>query len=140
MPDTRTGGARGFTLIEVVMVAVIIAIVIGVALSRYLDLRSDSGRSAARQIGAAIAESAHMLHMRYAIRRTNYIMGTTRGPVTGVLFNANIGGASAAANTPAITVSGRSARIIITVGRYTYTMTYTAGSGTMSPRVRFNNF
>ncbi|MBI4949872.1 MAG: prepilin-type N-terminal cleavage/methylation domain-containing protein [Deltaproteobacteria bacterium] len=131
---------RGFTLVELIMVVIILAVLGIVFVPRIINLSSGAEVSAARAIGSAIAGSANALHMQYIVRGNNYILGTTRGPSTGVLYNANIRGATVAAAPANITVSGASARITMTIGRNRYTMTYTAGSPTNSPRVRFNNF
>lgn len=132
-------GNKGFTLIELVMVIVILAILAAVAIPRFIDLQSDARVSTAKGIGGAISGASNILHSQFILRTTNYILGTTGGPDTGILFNANIAGASVVANPNTITVDGSSAQITITVGGVgTYTMTYTAGSPTMGPRIQYN--
>ncbi len=130
--------SRGFTLIELVMVIVILAILAAVAIPRFIDLQEEARVSSARGIGGAIAGAANILHAQYLLRGTVYILGTTGGPDTGVIYNANIAGATIAANTTAITVNGGTAVITISVDANTnYTMLYTAGSPTQGPRVQY---
>jgi MSHA pilin protein MshA len=129
---------KGFTLIELVMVIVILAILAAVAVPRFIDLQSDARVSSAKGIGGSIAGASNILHSQFILRTTNYMMGTTAGPDTGVLFNANIAGATVVAAPNTLTVDGGSALVTITVGGTPYTMTFTAGSSTLGPRVQYN--
>ena len=129
---------RGFTLIQLVMVIVILAILAAVAVPRFIDLQSDARVSSAKGVGGAISGAANILHAQYILRGTIYTMGSTASPVTGILYNANIAGAEAVSSDPALTLVGGSALVTITVGNTPYTLTYTAGSSTLGPRVQYN--
>ncbi|MFQ5465856.1 MAG: prepilin-type N-terminal cleavage/methylation domain-containing protein [Thermodesulfobacteriota bacterium] len=133
-----TRNQKGFTLIELVMVIVILAILAAVAVPRFIDLQSEARISSAKGIGGALAGAANILHAQFILKATNYVLGTTDGPDTGVLFNANIAGATVIGVPNDVTVVGGSALITITVNNTPYTMTYTAGSPTLGPRVRYN--
>lgn len=133
-----TRNQRGFTLIELVMVIVILAILAAVAVPRFIDLQTEARISSAKGIGGAVSGAANILHAQFILRSTNYMLGTTDGPDTGILFNANVAGASVVASPNTITVDGSSALITITVNNNPFTMTYTAGSSTLGPRVRYN--
>lgn len=131
-------GQKGFTLIELVMVIVILAILAAVAVPRFIDLQSEAEVSTAKGVGGAIAGAANILHSQFILRNTDYVVGTADGPDTGVLFNANVAGATVAASNTLLTVDGGSALITITINDTPYTLTYTAGSSTLGPRVRYN--
>lgn len=133
-------GEKGFTLIELVMVIVILGILAAVAVPRFINLQEDARRSTAKGIGGAIAGAANILHAQYILRNETYQLGTTEGvaSTTAVLYNANISGATALAAPGGLTVGGGSALITLTVDNTPYTMTFTIGSTTEGPRVQYN--
>jgi len=129
---------KGFTLIELVMVIVILAILAAVAIPRFIDLQSEARTSTARGIGGAIAGAANILHSQYVLRVTPYYIGTTAStPDTAVIGNANISGATIAIAAPDLTVGSNSSSLItITVGNQPHTMTMTIT--TNGPRFQYN--
>jgi len=133
-------GQRGFTLIELVMVIVILGILAAVAVPRFINLQDEARQSAARGIGGAIAGAANILHAQYILRNVTYQLGTTEGvaSTTAVLYNANISGATVLAAPGGLTVGGGSALVTLTVNDTPYTMTFTIGSTTEGPRVLYN--
>ncbi|MBI5345424.1 MAG: type II secretion system protein [Deltaproteobacteria bacterium] len=129
---------KGFTLIELVMVIVILAILAAVAVPRFIDLKSDAQISTAKGIGGAIAGAANIMHAQWLLKSTVYQLGDTSAPTdTGILYNANISGATVTANVTTPTVDGTTATIYINVSGNTYTLTYTAGSTTRGPRIDY---
>ncbi|MBI5643933.1 MAG: prepilin-type N-terminal cleavage/methylation domain-containing protein [Deltaproteobacteria bacterium] len=132
-------GNKGFTLIELVMVIVILAILAAVAVPRFIDLQSDARVSTAKGIGGAISGAANILHSQFIVKGTAYQLGTTDGSAsdTGVLYNANVAGAvvTAADN---VTMAGNSVLITIAIGGNPYTMTFTGGNTTYGPKVKYN--
>ncbi len=130
---------KGFTLIELVMVIVVLAILAAVAIPRFIDLQSDARVATAKGIGGAIAGASNILHSQFLLKGTAYQLGTTDGfsNDTAVLSNANIAGATAAA-ADNVTMTTVGVLVTITVGNTPYTMTYTGGNTTFGPKVKYN--
>ncbi len=133
-------GNKGFTLIELVMVIVILAILAAVAIPRFVDLQSDARLSTAKGIGGAISGAANILHSQFLVRGTAYQLGTTAGheSTTAVLYDANIAGATVTA-ADNVTLAGNAVLLTIDIGGNPYTMTFTGGNTTLGgPRVKYN--
>lgn len=133
-------GEKGFTLIELVMVIVILGILAAVAVPRFVNLQDEAMQSTAKGIGGAIAGAANILHAQYILKNTIYQLGTTEGvnSTTAVLYNANISGATVLAAPGGLTLGGGSSLVTITVNDTPFTMTFTIGSTTEGPRVQYN--
>ncbi len=63
---------KGFTLIELIMVIVILGILAAVAIPKFLDLRSNATVSVASGVTGAIKGAIIMLHAQYILNTTTY--------------------------------------------------------------------
>jgi MSHA pilin protein MshA len=121
-------GSRGFTLIELIIIIIILGIVSAVAIPRFSDMRTEAQRSTAHGILGAIASTENILFTRYVLTNTTYNNAA-------VVASANISG-GASATVPASSGTGT----ITLPNGATYTYIYTKGSATSAGSFVPGNF
>ncbi|MGR3175241.1 MAG: prepilin-type N-terminal cleavage/methylation domain-containing protein [Candidatus Scalindua sp.] len=110
----RKKNEEGFTLIELIIVIVILGIIAGVAIPKFIGLSSSARLSAARGVGAAISGTISAKHADYLINATTY-------DADAVL--------AATAFTGGVTVTNASNTLEFVSGPTTFDWTYTDQSG-----------
>lgn len=112
---------KGFTLIELIIIIIILGIISAVAVPKYLNMRTQAEQAAARGVMGALASADSILFASYIASGS-----TVNYNLTNVVSNANITGGA--------TVTAAAAVGTIGVGSGAYSFVYTAASAT-SPGV-----
>ncbi len=118
---------KGFTLIELIIIIIILGIISAVAVPKYLDMRTQAQQAAAKGVMGALASADAILFASYIANGS-----TVNYNLTNVVGNANITGGA--------TVTAGAAVGTIAVGSGTYTFTYTAASATSPGQFLSNGF
>ncbi len=109
---------KGFTLVELIIVIVILGVISGVALPKFVGLSDSARTSAARGVGRALDGTIAVQHSQFLITTTAYNAGT-------VVNSTHLGGGITAPS-----VSGST--ITLNSGPRTYSWTFTSGSSSAS--------
>ncbi len=117
----RIKNNKGFTLIELVMVIVILGILAAVAIPRFVDLQASSRTAVAHGITGALAGQITMLHARYLITSASTYDNTI---IIGSIDTSGIDGITVGANV-----------ITATVNNNVFTWTYTNNGAAAAARI-----
>jgi len=117
LSESKRENEKGFTLIELIMVIVILGIIAGVAIPKFLSLSTSAKTSAARGVGGALSGTIMSLHTNYLLNGTAYAAGD-------VIANTQYGGGITASN-----LSNAANVITLNYKSTNYQWTFAAASG-----------
>ncbi len=109
---------KGFTLIELIIIIIILGILAAVAIPKYMDMSENAKKAVAESVLGSLRGAE-------TITFANYLLNGTTYTIADVIANVQVDGASVAAHADG---TGGT----ITVGSKTYTFIYTAG-GSSTP-------
>ena len=125
---------KGFTLIELIMVIVILGIISAVAIPKFIGLSTAARLSAARAVGGAVSGTISSLHANFLLNGTAYGANTC---VTDTQYSGGISSV-AATGTPgdgtiaAAVATNGDTTIMLNYKTKTFQWTYTSNSGDVS--------
>jgi prepilin-type N-terminal cleavage/methylation domain-containing protein len=122
--STKNNRQKGFTLVELIIIIVILGILAAVAIPRYIDMRAEASDSTARAILGGLRDAATLVY-------TNRIVNAATTPIdmTAVLNQAQVSGYdtySVSTNTLTLQISGQ---------HYAYLLVNAGGLPTGQPNV-----
>ncbi len=71
--STKKKNDKGFTLIELIIVIVILGIIAGVAVPKFIGLAGSAKTAAARGVGGALSSTIASKHANYLLNAANYV-------------------------------------------------------------------
>ena len=121
---TRNNGQKGFTLVELIIIIVILGILAAVAIPRYIDMRAEASDSTARAILGGLRDAATLVY-------TNRIVNSATTPIdmTAVLGQAQLSGYDS------LTVASDTLTLQISGQQYAYLLVKAGGQPTGQPNV-----
>jgi len=121
---SRKNRQKGFTLVELIIIIVILGILAAVAIPRYIDMRAEASESTARAILGGLRDAATLVY-------TNRIVNAATTPIdmAAVLDQAQVAGYdtySVSSDTLTLQISGQ---------QYAYLLVRSGGLPTGQPNV-----